>query len=228
MIKFWKKTLTVVLCAAITVSAGSCGWRKKEPKPEPKATPIVDECNTDANGKGDGQSDIPLVVGCSKLDKKFNPFIKKCRSDKRAVDFTQIYLVTNDRNGDIIHRGIDGEVREYNGDSYTYYGPANIEVSYDEARDKTTYKITLRDDISFSDGVNVTIDDVIFSIYAFCDNSYKGDIKLSSQSIEGLQNYRMNNSRFESVSDKNVRKFIREVFKIRKRLSNCRIWNIQG
>ena len=210
MIKFWKKTLTVVLCAAITVSAGSCGRRKKEPKPEPKATPIVDEGNTDANGKGDGQSDIPLVVGCSKLDKKFNPFIKKGRSDKRAVDFTQIYLVTNDRNGDIIHRGIDGEVREYNGDSYTYYGPANIEVSYDEARDKTTYKITLRDDISFSDGVNVTIDDVIFSIYAFCDNSYKGDIKLSSQSIEGLQNYRMNNSRFESVSDKNVRKYIKK------------------
>ena len=36
----------------------------------------------------------------------------------------------------------------------------------------------------------MTADDVIFSMYVFCDSSYRGDIKLGKQKISGLKKYR--------------------------------------
>ena len=40
-------------------------------------------------------------------------------------------------------------------------------------KNTTEYKIKIRNDMRFSDGEKVTIDDVIFSMYVFCDTSYR-------------------------------------------------------
>ncbi len=102
---------------------------------------------------------------------------------------TQIGLIGNDRQGAMIYKGIEGETHSYNGVDYTYYGPANIAVTENE--DGTVYyDIQLRQDITFSDGTPMTIDDVIFNMYAYCDPTYDGSSTLFSQPIQGLEEYR--------------------------------------
>ena len=71
--------------------------------------------------------------------------------------------------------------------------PADLEVVENE--DGTVdYNFTLRDDLVFSDGTPITIDDVIFSMYVLCDPTYDGSSTLYAQPIEGLDEYRQNNT----------------------------------
>ena len=206
-----RKAVALAMSCVMVIGMTGCGKKtKKEPKPEPKATTVVDDGNTDAKGKGDGQSDTPLIVGCNKLSRNFNPFSVKTDDDILAVRLTQAQLVVNDRLGQVIYNGIDGEVKEYDGKDYTYYGTSDIGVRYRQKTDRTTYTITIRDDIMFSDGEPVTIDDVIFTLYAFCDNDYKGDEKIGFSDIVGLTNYKANNNKAEKISDKKVKKYIRK------------------
>ncbi len=133
--------------------------------------------------------DTPLVVGYSPFSSKFSPFFEETAYDRDAEAITQIPLLSSDRTGAIIYKGIEGETINYNGTDYTYYGPADCEVTENE--DGTVYyDFTLRDDITFSDGEPMTIDDVIFNMYVLCDPTYDGSLTLYSQPIEGLSEYR--------------------------------------
>ena len=53
-----------------------------------------------------------------------------------------------------------------------------------------TYDVTIRDDMVFSDGVPVTIDDAIFSFYVYADPTYDGSTTIYSQPIKGMEEYR--------------------------------------
>ena len=140
-------------------------------------------------GQQEASSDTPLVVGYSSFSSKFSPFFSETEYDKDASDMTQIYLIDNDRLGQIVYHGIEGETYEYNGTEYTYTGPADVDVT-ENADGTVYYDITLRDDITFSDGEPMTIDDVIFSMYVYCDPTYDGSTTLFSTKIEGLEEYR--------------------------------------
>ncbi len=189
----WKKAITAVMIFSILISMAGCSHKQeKTPKPKPQPTVVVNNGNADAKGSGDGQSDVPLVIGCDKLSKKFNPFAAQSEDDELAVKLTQLYLVSNDRMGRIIYNGIDGEVKTYKGRDYTYYGPADVKVKYNKKKDETIYSITLRNDINFSDGEPVTIDDILFTVYALCDSDYSGNSDLGRQNIKGLLKYQKN------------------------------------
>lgn len=192
--------ISVLLCFSMVLGMTGCGKKiKKEPKPKPKVTVSAEKGNAEATGKGDGQADSPIIIGCDRLNKNFNPFTAKSAGDKEVVRLTQAYLVTNDRAGKPVYKGIEGEVRTYKENGYTYYGPADISVQYDQKKNKTFYKIKLDDGMLFSDGEKVTADDIIFSMYVFCDSSYKGDAKLGRQRIVGLKKYR-NKKKIRNIS----------------------------
>ena len=143
---------------------------------------------TEAEAVREGGDDV-LVVGYSNFSSKFSPFFAETAYDQDAQTMTQVGLITTDRVGQVIYKGIEGETNNYNGTDYTYYGPADIEVTENE--DGTVfYDFTLRDDIVFSDGEPMTIDDVIFNMYVLCDPTYDGSSTLFSMPIEGLEEYR--------------------------------------
>ena len=142
---------------------------------------------TTAFAEGD---DTPLVVATSALSQKFSPFFADTAYDQDVTNLTQIGMMTTDRVGGIVYNGIEGEVHSYNGTDYTYYGTGDLAVDYDEATDITTYSYKMREDLKFSDGEPVTIDDVIFTYYVFLDPAYNGSTTLSSYDILGLQAYR--------------------------------------
>lgn len=79
----------------------------------------------------------------------------------------------------MVLNGIEGETREYNSTDYTYHGPADCVVT-ENADGTVTYDIKLREDLKFSDGEPVTIDDVIFSMYVFLDPTYDGSVTMYS------------------------------------------------
>ncbi len=205
-----KKVIAAVLMASLVIGCTGCGKEKKEPKPTPKATAKVNEGNANASGDGEGQSDVPLVIACGKFSKQFNPFAAVSKSDKKVVDLTQIPLFMDDRSGRLVYKGIDGEVRQYQGKDYTYYGAADLSIQYDDKKDKTDYRIKIRDDLIFSDGEKVTIDDVIFSLYVFCDNDYNGDVPLKNMPIQGLLNYQADSTKAEKFSKKKIKQYINQ------------------
>jgi peptide/nickel transport system substrate-binding protein len=148
-------------------------------------------------------TDIPLVVATSALSQKFSPFFADTAYDQNVVGLTQIGMMTTDRVGGIIYNGIEGETVSYNGTDYTYTGTGDLAVNYDEATDITTYSYKMRQDLKFSDGEPVTIDDVIFTYYVYLDPAYNGSTTLSSYDILGLQAYRTQipEANLESVNE---------------------------
>ena len=179
-----KKLLALLLALVMVLGLAACGGGST-------STPAASGSNTPAT---DGESgDTPLVVGYLPFSSKFSPFFAETAYDQDVVSMTQMNLLSSDRTGAIIYNGIEGETIEYNGTEYTYYGPANVEVVENE--DGTVdYNFTLREDLTFSDGTPITIDDVIFSMYVLCDPTYDGGMTLYAQPIEGLEEYRQNNT----------------------------------
>ena len=133
--------------------------------------------------------DTPLVVAYQDFSQKFSPFFADTGYDVDVEAMTQIAILTTDRVGGIVNNAIEGEVRSYNGTDYLYKGAADTSVVYDEATDTTKYTAKLRVGMKFSDGVEVTADDIIFSYYTYLDPSYIGSSSLSSYDIVGLKDY---------------------------------------
>ena len=169
-----KKTLVIVLALAMVMTAFvGCG-----------------------GGSGEASQD-PLVVGYSNFSSKFSPFFSETAYDQDVYAMTSLGLLTSDRVGAIVEKGKTGEDREYNGTMYHYDGPADLTVTQN-ADGTVDYDFELRDDIVFSDGEPLTVDDVIFSMYVLSDPTYDGSSTFFALPIEGMEEYR---SGMESLLD---------------------------
>ena len=178
-----KQVIALASAAALSVSVlAGCGGAASDATSESTSTATAEASNTAA-------SDGTLVLAETGVEGKFSPFFAASASDQDVIDLTQLGLLGADRKGEMILNGIEGETREYNGTDYTYYGTSDCVVT--ENDDGTvTYDIKLRDDLKFSDGEPVTIDDVIFSMYVFLDPTYDGSVTMYSTPIVGLEEYR--------------------------------------
>lgn len=130
-----------------------------------------------------------LVASSNHFEGKFSPFFAASGEDQHVVDLTFATLIGVDRVGALVEKGIEGETRSYNGTDYTYYGVSDMEVTENE--DGTVYyDFTMRDDLVFSDGTPMDIDDVIFNLYVYADPTYDGSATIYSQPILGMEEYR--------------------------------------
>ena len=179
--KFLALLLALMMCVGVLAGCGN-----STPAPAESSAPA--ESAAPAEPASDN-SDTPLVVGYSPFSSKFSPFFAETAYDQDVASMTAISLLTSDRTGAIVYNGIEGETINYNGTDYTYYGPADLVVT-ENADGTVYYDFTLRDDLVFSDGEPITIDDVIFSMYVLCDPTYDGASTLYAQPIEGMEEYR--------------------------------------
>ncbi len=179
-----RQMLAILLAGTMVAGVASgCGSKSKDDVESTEPGTNSEAANSESSG------DTPLVIANDAMSEKFSPFFAESVPDVNIVDSTQIQLIYNDRAGEYILNGIEGETKEYNGTEYTYYGPTNLEVTENE--DGTVYyDFTLRDDMTFADGEPITADDVIFSYYVFCDPTYDGSSSVYSLPIEGMEEYR--------------------------------------
>lgn len=168
-----KKILAIVLSLALIVAVFA-GCKGK---------------NGGSGEKGEAENTKPLVVGYSNFSSKFSPFFAETAYDQDVATMTAINLLNIDRQGAVVEKGKTGETRPYNGKDYKYEGPADLTVTENE--DGTVdYDFELRDDIKFSDGEKLTVDDVIFSMYVYADPTYDGSSTFFAQPIKGMEEYR--------------------------------------
>jgi len=163
-----------LLAGVIALSLTGCGGNTAQPA----------QTGETQSAKGD-----TLVVGTANFDGKFSPFFYTNAYENDVLSLVHLTLLSTDREGSVVLNGIDGEMRPYNGNSYTYRGIADCEITENE--DGTVfYDFTLKEGVQFSDGTEMDIDDVIFSLYVPLDPSYDGIMTLYSLPILGLQEYR--------------------------------------
>ena len=186
-----KRFLAMLLAVVMVFALAACG-QQAAPAPAPaEEAPAAEAPAAEApvEAAPSANETTPLVVGYSPFNSKFSPFFSETAYDQDVQAMTQIGLLTSDRTGAIIQKGIEGETIEFNGTPYTYYGPADLVITENE--DGTVYyDFKLRNDLVFSDGEPVTIDDVIFSMYVLCDPTYDGSSTLYAQPILGMDAYR--------------------------------------
>ena len=130
-----------------------------------------------------------LVVGYDLFSEKFSPFFATTAYDQDVAGMTQVGLLSSDREGNIIMNGIEGETHKFNGTDYLYTGIANCEI-VKNSDGSITYKFQLREDVKFSDGTNLTADDVIFTFYVLSDPTYDGSSTFYAQPVVGMKEYR--------------------------------------
>ena len=185
--------LALVLCLGLLAG---CASKTTDDTSKDTTTEPADDTSKDTTEGGEdatdetvGNPDGTIVIAETGFEGKFSPFFAASAPDQAAHALTQAVLLNADRRGEIIMHGIEGETRSYNGTDYTYYGLADCEVT--ENDDGTvTYAITLRDDVTFSDGTPMTIDDVIFNMYVYMDPTYDGSATFYSVPIVGIDEYR--------------------------------------
>ncbi len=122
-----------------------------------------------------------LVIMTEDLDGLFNPFYSTTGADANIVSMTQIGMLgSHYENGDVtVSYGKDHAV-----------AVLDYVAKYDPATDKTTYTFVLKNDIVFSDGHPMTMEDVLFNLYVYLDPVYTGSSTMYSTDIVGLQDYR--------------------------------------
>lgn len=181
----FKKLLALVLALAMVVAIVAC-------KPTTTKDPAVTDQPTQT-GEGEPAvepaGDSTLVVGYSYFSEKFSPFFGKTAYDMDVANIVSEFVLIGDREGNVVLNGIEGETRNYNGTDYDYQGIGDVEVVQNDDG-SVDYNVKIREDIKFSDGTPMTIDDLIFSLYVQCDPTYDGSSTFYSLPVEGMDEYR--------------------------------------
>ncbi len=118
-----------------------------------------------------------------------SPFFYNTEAGALAADLTHIRLLTLNREGDPVLNGNVGQTFSYLGEDHTYSSIADVEV-IKNSDGTADYVFSLREDVFFSDGTNLTADDAIFCMYVLLDPSYSGSSTLPLLPIVGLDAYR--------------------------------------
>ncbi len=117
-----------------------------------------------------------MAIGA--IDGNFNPFFYTAQNDGTVASMTQVSMLSTDADGN----AVCGEDRPTVAKDYT------ITESSDGTT--TTYRFLIKNGMKFSDGYDLTIMDVLFSMYVNLDIAYTGSATMYSTDIKGLNAYR--------------------------------------
>lgn len=188
----FKKIMALAIAGVMAISLAACGSKDE-------ATGEVAESQS-----GTSQYNT-LVVGTSEMNGVFNPFFYSTAYDHYA--FQSIFdMVT---------------IRDDNNELKPNLGEISFEEIKNEAGETTQikYTIKLKEGVKFSDGEDVTIDDLIFTYYVLADPYYDGMLTFRTLDIVGLNEYYYDSPDYatkmeefqqkaDNISDEEVNKYI--------------------
>ncbi|MGN0814209.1 MAG: ABC transporter substrate-binding protein [Candidatus Coproplasma sp.] len=144
-----------------------------------------------------------LQLATGALDGNFNPFFYTSANDGNILSLTQIGMITIDSNGDVAY-GEDEAcvVKDYTVTMYDTreVGTGNV-ISGGSVNGRTEYEFLIKKGIKFSDGVELTIKDVLFNLYVYLDPAYTGSSTIYSTDIQGLNAYRAQDASLSDDAD---------------------------
>ena len=127
---------------------------------------------------GGGKDSIVLMM--EEPTGLFNPFYATAGADMDVVGLTQISMLSTDNEGNPV-AGEDYATVALDFDTQTR---ASGNTTY------TDYYFVIKNGLKFSDGVPLTMNDVMFNIYEYLDPVYTGSSTMYSTDILGLTAYR--------------------------------------
>ena len=146
-------------------------------------------CNKNG-GKFDTEKDA-VTMSLQGCDGVFNPFFASSQYDSEVVGMTQIGMLGSDSEGNVSY-GDDEAVVAKDFTTVMYDKNGNVVTDGDQA-EFTEFSFLIKKGIKFSDGVDLTIKDVLFSLYVYLDPVYTGSTTIYSTDIVGLAAYRTQN-----------------------------------
>ncbi|MDR2559955.1 MAG: ABC transporter substrate-binding protein, partial [Oscillospiraceae bacterium] len=172
-----KKSFIALLAAALLLSA--CGNTD---------TDITEEIDSFEEEPEEIIPKNDIIIGTTGMTGSFSPFYSVSAGDADVMSVINVPLVTLDRRGEVVRNAAVGEWRIYNGTEYYYEGIADTIINITE-NNTTVLTFRLREDVFFSDGVNMTADDVIFTLNTLINSQQSA---VSALPVAGLANYRAN------------------------------------
>lgn len=175
----------------------------------------------------------PLKLSIGATDGNYNPLFYTSQNDGVIANMTQISLMTSDADG-VLAYGEDYptvalDYRE------TYYsdeaGTKEIGSSDGKAENITgeasndgssSYEFVIKNGIKFSDGVDLTVMDVLFNLYVYLDPLYSGSATIYSTKIQGLAAYRSQDPFAEEGTTEDLSKYYAEA---QTRIDNLLSWS---
>ncbi|MBO5481626.1 MAG: hypothetical protein J6A63_10620 [Clostridia bacterium] len=169
-------------------------------------------------GCGGGAEKSSIVLMTEELSGLFNPFYATSGTDMDVVGMTQIGMLSTDKNG----MPVAGE------DHPTVVKDFEIETIGEGDDQETVYTFVLKDDLLFSDGKPLTMNDVMFNIYEYLDPVYTGSSTMYSIKIKGLYEYRTQKSSENSAgADDDIAKSA-SLHATNRKLELLRIYETKG
>lgn len=140
-----------------------------------------------------------MVFATQALDGNFNPFFATSGTDTEVIAQTQISMLTADTNGS----PVCGEEWPTVALDYkeTMKDASGKEVTDGAQAAYTDYEFIIKKGIQFSDGVELTMKDVLFNLYVYLDPAYMGSSTIYSTDIVGLKAYRAQDDTVEDDSE---------------------------
>lgn len=175
-----KKLISIILAMLMCFAVfGGCG---SEPEPDNPDTPGGEAYVPTAK-----ENTLPIVFGIDGADGVFSPFFSTAAYDTEITGMTQIGMLTS--KGTTYAYG-DSEACVVKDLDITYLGENDAEVTSPQKAKQTRYDFLIKKGVKFSDGVDLTIKDVLFNLYVYLDPAYTGSATLYSTDIVGLSAYR--------------------------------------
>lgn len=175
-----KRKAIVFLIAILATSTAlvSCGTKDKSGEEnnsnqeqslqDQGSTEKIKATNPNANPKAAKERKDTLIVGMAAPKGEFNPIYSSTLYDAWVSDLVFEGLMTNDSKGNII---------------------PNIAKEWNLSEDGKTYKFKLNEGIKFSNGEELTANDVAFTFTAAADPSYDGPRSYFVEPLEGYKEY---------------------------------------
>ncbi|MBS6558689.1 MAG: ABC transporter substrate-binding protein [Clostridiales bacterium] len=130
-------------------------------------------CGGQGQTQSSGGNDT-IVIGSVQWNGVFSPFFYDSSYDSQIFSLTQETVLETNANNELIDN----------------LGHIDEEVVGKGDNQKTIYTIKLNDGVKFSDGSDVTIDDLIFTYKVLADPNYDGmDTFRTTVNIEGINEY---------------------------------------
>lgn len=158
----------------------------------------------------------PLKLAIGAADGNFNPLFYTSANDGTIAGLTQVSLMTTNNKGELsygedyptvaldyketYYSDVAGTQKIGEGDGKTITGNSDTNGS-------TAYEYVIKNGIKFSDGVDLTVMDVLFNLYVYLDPLYSGSATIYSTKVQGLQAYRQQDPNAEEDNSESLTEY---------------------
>ncbi|MGN0293588.1 MAG: ABC transporter substrate-binding protein [Lachnospiraceae bacterium] len=182
-----KKTTAFIMAGLMSVlSAAGCS-RSDQTETFPAAEAATEAAAEAAASVTDIDDQEALLIGAEGLSGTFNPLFAQSEADKKVCDLIFDTICSVNELGEPEDGA--GHIEPVTDDEAGTAAGENDEGEGGEADQTVCYRLTLNKGLKFSDGTDLTIDDVIFTWKLMADPYYTGEYSLSEIPVVGMEEY---------------------------------------